>query len=1178
MLKKIIYFCIYGITVSSLHAIDVTDHKQGTILFDDFSVETATSAYRKINQVKQEDSYQYIERNGIRFLELSGQANVTYENIDWKKIRQGGELSFDFIFNFTPESDQRINDKLRNQLLVTITIQNKGSLMIYWVKEGDLVVLFKDNQKKNIAHLRTKLLLSKNEPISFKLTWGNGVLLWIDNKIMKGLRLSEEWKGFAENSKCQANLRIGASENDSVINCFSIANLALISNEPEKQIDSISPSTIDISYIPDELKKYYTPADKNLSYPDYPLEQDSMVKPSSNPLASQRMRLVHIEPHVLKTIEQARQGVRFLKTQGFNALISEHSRYLMRDVESVDNDEFHIFKTQRFNELVRNNRLVAQAAHENGMKFYLHLTYNMIDDELARQHPEWLIKDLVTGEIERNRYKTFAACASNDDFFKVWSQRFKRLMHESNTDGAMVDEVQCYSPKECGCDWCMKKFKQKTGLELPVDRKDWILNISDPVYRQWVIWRKNELLARNMDITSIVKECNPEAVGLVYGANPTDLSVKMFYGGTRFDERHLFAQSIGQECEPPMSKGYGHLSHYYLHSIIYEMKYNQAVARKTGNGYWTLFYGARAGSKHQPGWNVRAWLMALSQGSGIWYLQYYPWLQKPQLAWEKKHQALLPHLLPYTSVTIPVSVSSQTWVPKVEGHPGNLVSFSSTCTAMQDSHIPHRLITEYDLDSGEFLKDTQLLLAMNLTALSTEAIKSISRFVKQGGTVVLSGESSMYNKLGNKRKDFGLSELIGAHYAESVASSKLFVIDKPNDITGDFIGKLKPTYGFVRVKSISPDVKIAGYIVDSDNKQHPAILSRKYGKGRVIYFAGYPDAKYFIGHGYNLNRIEVNKLWQDKRDRKYLALLSKMVHQLVPDLTMQIENLPRRILAEIHKQDTPEIKGYQVHLLNLLDTKLQTGFIDPPPPLRFPSVKDNLPDKNKPIKIKVKSTGIKGVFMITPDFDKIVKIPFEQSDGFTQIELPYFYRYAMLYFVQDGIDVINKLAGDNLVDVIPPCKSIGEYGQEYPPVGKYNPDDAVFFADSENFQGGHLYDRPSVWPMIRRYVVGKSSGEDIVTFNFDLKEIDGPLAIDICAKNNNSSIKAPMSLSLNGTKLTSWKNNFPYNNWAVKRVMLPANILKSGENKLMFENHGQEALLRAPWFGINFIRIRAIHD
>ena len=962
-----------------------------------------------------------------------------------------------------------------------------------------------------------------------------------------------------------------------VVGCIyaaGITNLAIINNEPKEQIDGISPLTIDISYIPDELKKYYTPIEKDLSYPDYPFDQENMVNPGSNPLASQRMRLVHIDPHVLKTIEQARNGVTFLKSEGFNALISEHSRYLMRDVESVDDKEFHIFKTQKFDELVRTHTLVAQAAHENGMKFYLHLTYGMIDDELAKKHPAWVIKNVVTGKIKTNRYKTFVACPSNDDFFKVWSQRFKKLMLESHADGAMVDEVQLFSYQECGCDSCMRKFKEETGLDLPKDRDSWLRNVSDPVYKVWMNWRKDMLLARRMDITEIIKNCNPDAVHLKYSANPTDLSVKMKYLAFRYDDLSSYAQSIGQECEPPMSKGYGHLSHYYLHSIIYEMKYNQAVARKTGNGYWTLFYGARAGSKHQPGWNVRAWLMALSQGSGIWYLQYYPWLQKPQLAWEKKHQALLPHLLPYTSVSIPVSVSSQTWVPKVEGHPGNLLSFSSICTAMQDSHIPHRLITEYDLDSGEFIEDTQLLLAMNLTALSTEAMASIRRFVKQGGTVVLSGESSMYDKQGNKRKDFGLAELIGAHYADSVISSKLFVIDKPNDITGDFMGKLKPTYGFVRVKSVAPDVKIAGYIVDSENKHHPAILSRKYGKGRVIYFAGYPDAKYFIGHGYNLNRIEVNKLWQDKRDVNYLSLLSKMVHQLVPDLTMQIDNIPRKILAEVYRQDTPELKGYQVHLLNLLDTKLQTGFIDPPPPLRFPSVKENLLDKNKPIRIKIKSTGIKGVFFITPDFDKIVKLPFKESDGFTQIELPYFYRYAMLYFVQDGIDVIKKLAGGEFARVIPACKSIGEYGQEYPPVGRYHPDDAVFFADSENFQGGHLSKRPTNWPTVRRYVVGKGGGEDIVTFNFDLKEINRPVVIDLCAKNNNSSIKAPISLSLNGTKLTSWENNFPYNNWAVQQVILPANLLKSGENELIFENYGHGPLLRAPWFGINFIRIK----
>ena len=1173
MLKNIIYFCTCWLAIGSVHAANRVEHQSKTILFDDFSAETATSANRKINKVKPEDSCQYIDRSGMRFLKLSGRANVTYENFDWATACQGGELSFDFEFNFDPKSDRRIDGLLRNQFIATLNIQDAGSLRIYWVKEGYLVVVFKDTQGESIAHLRTKLVPVKNEPISFKLTWGNGVLLWIDGKIMDGIRLSKEWKGFEPGSHCPAGLRIGAAENDSVINCFSISNLSLVRNASRERVDGSSPSTIDISYIPDELQKYYAPVGKELSYPDYPLEQEDTAEPGSNPLASQRMRLVHIDPLVLKTIEQAREGVEFLKCQGFNALISEQSRYLMRDVESVDNSEFHVLKTQPFDELVRTHALVAQAAHENGMKFYLHLTYGMVDDDLAAQHPEWLIRDVVTGEIKANRYGTSAACLNNDEFFGAWSNRFERLMRESNADGAMVDEITFFSVTECGCNSCIAKFEEDTGLELPQDRTNWLLDITDPVYKQWIMWRKAKKLSRKMDVTEIVKRCNPDGVVLSYSANPADLSDHMQYTAFSYDDLPSYAQSIGQESEPPISKGYGHLSHYYLHSIIYEMKYNQAVARKTGNGYWTLFYGARGGSECQPGWNVRAWLLALTEGSGVWYLQYSPSLQKSQLAWEKRHEALLPHLTPYASVGIPVSVSSQTWVPEVAGHPVNLVSFSSMCTAMQDSHIPHRLITDLDLESGGFIEDTQLLLAMNLTALSTEAMESIRDFVEQGGTVVLSGESSMYDEMGNKRRDFGLSELIGAHYAGSVESSEWFVIDKTNNVTGEFTGKLKPTYGFVRVESISPDVEISGYIVDSSNKRHPGILSRKYGKGRVVYFAGYPDAKYFIGHGYNLNRIEVNKLWHDKRDGKYFSLLSKMVHQLVPDMTLQVENLPRRVLAEVYKQDTPEIKGYQVHLLNLLDTKLQTGFIDPPPPLRFPSVKDNLPDKTKPIKIKVKCTGIKGVFMITPDFDRIVELPFEQSGEFTQVELPYFYRYAMLCFVQDGVDVITQLAGGSFSGFIPACKSIGEIGEEYPPVGKYDPDDAVFFADSKNFQGGYLSNRQTNWPTVRRYALGKGGGKDIVAFDFDLEEATGPLAIDLCAKNNNSSIKAPMTLKLNGTEITSWVNDFPYNNWAVQRVMLPASLLHPGENHLEFENHGQGPLVRAPWFAINFIRI-----
>ena len=47
--------------------------------------------------------------------------------------------------------------------------------------------------------------------------------------------------------------------------------------------------------------------------------------------------------------------------------------------------------------------------------------------------------------------------------------------------------------------------------------------------------------------------------------------------------------------------------------------------------------------------------------------------------------------------------------------------------------------------------------------MADDQVASIKRFVEKGGGLVATGESSLYNKLGNKRDDYALGDLFGTH-------------------------------------------------------------------------------------------------------------------------------------------------------------------------------------------------------------------------------------------------------------------------------------------------------------------------------------------------------------------------------------------------------------------------------
>ena len=71
-------------------------------------------------------------------------------------------------------------------------------------------------------------------------------------------------------------------------------------------------------------------------------------------------------------------------------------------------------------------------------------------------------------------------------------------------------------------------------------------------------------------------------------------------------------------------------------------------------------------------------------------------------------------------------------------------------------HIDH-----VDREAGTL----KVLVLPNIAAMSEAQCMGVRRFVEKGGSVVATGVTSLYDEFGDARKDFGLADLFGAHYA-----------------------------------------------------------------------------------------------------------------------------------------------------------------------------------------------------------------------------------------------------------------------------------------------------------------------------------------------------------------------------------------------------------------------------
>ncbi|HTH81643.1 MAG TPA: alpha-amylase family protein [Mucilaginibacter sp.] len=84
-----------------------------------------------------------------------------------------------------------------------------------------------------------------------------------------------------------------------------------------------------------------------------------------------------------------------------------------------------------------------------------------------------------------------------------------------------------------------------------------------------------------------------------------------------------------------------------------------------------------------------------------------------------------------------------------------------------EGHMPFELINASAL-SGESLKPFKLLILPNTAALTDAQCEVIKKFVENGGSLVATFESSLYDGAGKKRADFGLADVFGVQYDDGV--------------------------------------------------------------------------------------------------------------------------------------------------------------------------------------------------------------------------------------------------------------------------------------------------------------------------------------------------------------------------------------------------------------------------
>jgi len=216
--------------------------------------------------------------------------------------------------------------------------------------------------------------------------------------------------------------------------------------------------------------------------------------------------------------------------------------------------------------------------------------------------------------------------------------------------------------------------------------------------------------------------------------------------------------------------------------------------------------------------------------------------------------------------------------------------------AALEEHLPLTVINDWNLNAQDLAKQKVLVLP-NTASLDDAQISAIREYVRGGGGLVASVDTSLFNEYGDARENFALADVFGVDYRgvpSAVAGPQEVDVNFAKGIGPDYWEKRKNVFDFkqdtasflnvglmktyvgedqvtfkgpaVRVETNSPAARLIGTIRPKSAEQPvvdiPAAVTHEFGRGRVIYLpAGFDSAYYMYAYPYQRLVLKNAILW-----------------------------------------------------------------------------------------------------------------------------------------------------------------------------------------------------------------------------------------------------------------------------------------------------------------------------
>lgn len=528
-----------------------------------------------------------------------------------------------------------------------------------------------------------------------------------------------------------------------------------------------------------------------------------------------------------------------------------------------------------------------------------------LQGEVYETHPEWRriatnVREIPQVDLKQHPYGGMLCLLGpyGDFFIDVLAEILEKFpqVDAFSFDGLHYGGV-------CYCEHCRQGYRAATAQEIPDS------DMNDPAFRRYQHWadRRMEDLVRRMQTR--LKGIKPDVALVTWTTNagrfghflsiPRNMPARMNLLLDAPDQEFwLDETNRGTTIVPAFANAY------IWATTNHRVAFSEPYILSHGNPY-----GKDSFPPHEI---ERRMMLALTYGASPSIAA----LQPPRLQDELyrcldevvRRRPWLTDKQPERWAALLMSDNTRNFYGRSAGQVEEryLASVFGAFRATVEEHLPTTVVNDWNLNAQD-LAGYRCLILPNAACLDDAQVAAVERYVRAGGGLVASLDTSLFDEYGTPRADFALRDVLGVSYRGLPPSGNTAAAPSPiappareeldvnfaQAIGPDYWEKRKNVFDFrqdvtswlnqgrmktyvgdepvtfkgpairttIRPGEADEAVRTVGWLRAKGGEassEFPAMTARTYGRGRVVYFAAGLDAGYYL-YAYPYQRLALRQ-------------------------------------------------------------------------------------------------------------------------------------------------------------------------------------------------------------------------------------------------------------------------------------------------------------------------------